>query len=152
MIGLFLLTKKDDKVAALRLFDFFSISFLSSLPLGFLGYFLLSKSKLFSFSNMSLIVAYLVLFIVFIKILLPRLLNSTFKDGTLGFLFLICFSVITIVENLVGRGGGRFYLNLEDLILLIMLCTSVAFLIKQEKLLSKFKKLDKVRKRLYLKG
>ena len=141
MIGLILLTKRDSKIPAARLFDFFSISFLSPMSLGFLGYFLLSKSKFFSYQSVSSIIIYLALFIVFIKYLLPNLLSSRFKEGTVGLIFLISFSAISLLENFIGEVGGKIYFTFEDFILLVMLVASLAFLIKHEKLVEKVRKI-----------
>ena len=151
MAAFFALTRKD-KIPVARLFDFFSISFLCPIFLGYLGYFLLSKSKFFAFWPMSLIIIYLVLFIAFIKYLLPNLLNGRFKEGSIGLIFLISFSVISLVENFVGRFGGKIYFaphhngagfTFEDLILLVILLASSAFLINHEKLMSKIGKIRK---------
>lgn len=140
IIAFFILAKRG-KFPTARLFDFFSISFLSPMALGFLGYFLLSKSKFFSFHDIGLIVVYLALFVVFLKILLPRLLNGQLKEGTIGIIFLICFSIISLVENLVGRVGKNiFNLGVEDIILFLVLFVSLVFLFRQEKLLAKIKK------------
>lgn len=139
IIAFFALTQKE-KMPTLRLFDFFSIAFLIPVSVGYLGNFLLSKGKIFSVHNISLVVIYFALFIVFIKFLLPRLLSGNFKDGTIGFLFLISFSFVSLIENFVDRVGGKFYLNIEDFILLFILVASIAFLIRQEKLIAKIRK------------
>lgn len=136
----FLLTR--NKTPKARLFDFFSISCLSSLPFGFLGYFLLSN-QLLSVEPISIIILYLALFIFCIKILLPKLITGDLKEGTIGLIFLVSFSLISIIENFISRVGGKIYLSVEDLILLMMLVASASVLIIQENLLVKIKKLTK---------
>jgi len=135
-----LLISKQQKFPMGRLLDFFSISFLSVLPIGTIGYFLLGRQNLFTIAPISLVLVYTILFFIFIKILLPRLLSRRLKDGTIGLIFLICFAVISLVGNFIGRVGNLLNLGLEDLILIIMLYASLVFLFRQEKLLTKIKK------------
>ena len=131
---------KYQKLPMGRLLDFFSISFLSALPVGIIGYILVLRQNLFTISPISLVLAYIVLFIVFIKILLSLLLSGRLKDGTIGLIFLICFAIISLVGNFIGRVGNLLNLGLEDLILIIALYASTVFLFRQEKLLTKIKK------------
>jgi len=123
-----------------RLGDFFSISTLSAMPIGFLGLLLL-RGKNFSVVFVVLALTYFALFVLFIKVLLPRLLEGKFKDGTIGILFLICFSIISIAEILVARVGKNiFNLGIENVVLLLIFFISLVFLFRQEKILSKIKK------------
>ena len=135
-----LLISKQQKFPMGRLLDFFSISFLSALPIGTIGYFLLGRQNLFTIWPISLVSIYAVLFFVFIKILLPLLLSGRLKDGTIGLIFLICFAVISLVVNFIGRVENLLNLGLEDLILVIILYASSVFLFRQEKLWAKVKK------------
>lgn len=138
---LFLLTfGKYQKLPMGRLLDFFSISFLSALPIGTIGYFWLVGQNLFTIWQISLVLVYIVLFFVFIKILLPRLLSGRLKDGTIGLIFLISFASISLVVKFIGRVDNLLNLGLEDLILVITLYASTVFLFRQEKLISKIKK------------
>lgn len=141
-----LLLSKLKKLPFGRLLDFFSISFLSSFPFGIVGYFLLSRVNIFTFKPIFLLLIYIFLFFLFLKILLPNLLNGKFKDGTIGLIFLICFAIISLVGNFIGRVGNLLNLGLEDLILVIMLYASTVFLFRQEKLLKKIKKFKLKRK------
>lgn len=137
-----LLLSRSKKLPAGRLFDFFSISFLSCFPFGLLGYFLLSGENIFSSRPITLLLIHVVILIFFLKLLMPRMLSRIFKDGTVGFLFLLSFSIVFLVDNAVGR-VGKLSFGIEDLILILILYTSVVFLFKQEKLLTKLKKLRK---------
>ena len=131
---------KYQKLPMGRLLDFFSISFLSALPVGIIGYILVSKQNLFTIWPISLILVYIAVFFVFIKILLPLLLSGRLKDGTIGLIFLTCFSIISLVGNFIGRVGNLLNLGLEELILVIVLYASTVFLLRQEKLIGKIKK------------
>ncbi len=138
---LFLATRKKSTLPLGRLADFFSIAFLITLPIGFLGYFMLSEDG--SVIRMgSLVITYLILFVVFLRFLLPQLLNGKFKEGTITLIFLISFSLINLVSNAFPTINILdFAKNFENLILLATLIASTAFLIRQEDLLSKIKKL-----------
>lgn len=140
LIVFLILTYKDSKIPKARLFDFFSISLLSTFALGFLGYFLLSKSQLLSAHAISTIILYSILFIVFIKLLLPKLIAGDLKEGTVGLIFLICFSVVSMLENFIIRLGKTFRFTIEDFVLIFVFIVSLVFLIIQEKLLTKVKK------------
>jgi len=139
--ALFLLVlSKRKRLLFGRLLDFFSVSFLSAFPFGLLGYFLLSGENIFSPRSIVLLLTQVIMFIFFLKLLLPRILSGRFKNGTVGFLFLIFFAVVFLVDNALGRAGDILGLGLEDLILILMLYTSVVFLFRQEKLLTKVRK------------
>jgi hypothetical protein len=134
------ITSKQLKLPMGRLIDYFSISFLSGLPIGIIGYFLLDGQNLLKLGPIILVLVYTILFFIFIKILLPGLLSGMLKDGTIGLIFLICFAVISLISGFVSRGKNMFSLGLEDLILVIILYASLVFLFRQEKLLVKIKK------------
>lgn len=136
-------TSKQLKFPMGRLIDFFSISFLSALPIGIIGYFLLDGQNLLKLGSIILVLVYTILFFIFIKILLPRLLSGMLKDGTIGLIFLICFAITSLITNIIARGKNMLNLGLEDLILVIILYTSLVFLFRQEKLMAKLKKLRK---------
>lgn len=82
-----------------RLADFSSIAFLITLPIGFLGYLMFAKKGPEFIETTALIVTYLILFVIFLRFFLPRLLNGKIKEGTITFLFLFLFSIITLLAN-----------------------------------------------------
>lgn len=124
-----------------RLFDFFAVSFLSAMPVGFLGYFILSKIKLFSPMPLFSLISYVVLLALFIKYFLPSLSKGNFKDGTVGLLFLICFSLISITANIISEFNGfYFFRKPENIALIIIFLSSVSLFIKQEKLFWKIRR------------
>ena len=138
----FLATRKKSTLPLGRLADFFSIAFLITLPVGFLGYFMLSEYGFSVIRTGSLVIIYLILFVVFLRFLLPQLLNGKFKEGTITFLFLIFFSLINLVSNAFPKINILDYFkNFENLILIATLIASTVLLIRQENLLSKIKKL-----------
>lgn len=142
---LFLTTRKKNPLPLGRMADFFSIASLIALPVGFLGYFMFSEMG-FSFQRaLSLILIYFILFIIFLRFLLPRLLSGKIKEGSIALLFLICFSIIYLVNNFTGHGGKIFNFQLipENFILILILISSAVFLIRQEDLIEKVKEFRK---------
>jgi len=137
-----LLLSRLKKMPEGRFLDFFSISTLSAMPIGFLGLLLL-RGKNFSLVFVVLALIYFALFVLFIKVLLPRLLEGKFKDGTIGFIFLISFCIISLIENAIDRGvKNLFNPRIEDFVLLLIFFVSLVFLFRQEKLLTKVKRLN----------
>ena len=134
---LYLMLNRKTPLPLGRMSDFFSIGFLITLPVGFLGYFMFSEESLSLIRTISLMVGYTILFSIFWKIFLPQMINGEFKDGTITFLFLICFSVVSFISNIIGNFEGL--LTLENIILSIMFMVSVVALIINEKLISKVK-------------
>jgi len=119
-----------------RIFDIFSISILSCLSLGYFGFFLLSGQNLLSGKSIFLIFVYIILFYLFIKYIHQYLLKGILKDGSGGLLFLISFSAISLVVNIVDKFKNNPFLGKpENPILFVILIISVAAFIKAEKLI-----------------
>ncbi|OGH37664.1 MAG: hypothetical protein A3B44_00125 [Candidatus Levybacteria bacterium RIFCSPLOWO2_01_FULL_38_21] len=136
--GLFflLLISKSKNLPAGRIFDIFSISLLSSLSLGYFGFFLLSRQNLFSAKPIFLILIYIILFYVFLKYIHQYLLKGILKDGSGGLLFLISFSAISLAVNIIDKFKSNPFLGRpENPILFVILIISAAAFIKQEKLI-----------------
>lgn len=141
---LFLMTRKKDSLPLGRMSDFFSLAFLISLPIGFLGYLLFSEGGVQIVKVGSQAVAYFILFIIFLKFFLPRLLNGKFKEGTISYLFLICFSIVSLIANAFSKINILAYFrNFENIILIIILFSSIGILFWKEDLLSIFKQVKK---------
>jgi len=138
---LFLATRKNNTLPLGRMADFFSIAFLITLPIGFLGYFMFSEEGFPVAKAGSLVITYLILFVVSLRFLLPQLLNGKLKEGTIAISILICFCVVSLISNALPKINVLdFFKNFENLILLTTLIASSVLLIKQENLLSKIKK------------
>lgn len=124
---------KYQKLPVAKLFDFFSIGLLSSLPIGTLGYLILTGKNyipIFIFSFL----CYVVLLFLFIKVFLPLSFRSKIKNGSLGIMFLMCFSVVTFFsKNIVNFK----LISLENLIVVITFLVSLILFIKQEMLKAK---------------
>ncbi len=135
LVLVLLLWVKDMPIG--RILDFFSISFLSSLPIGILGYYLLLLGReALDPKPIALFVTYVLLLGVFVKIILPYLLANKLKDGTLGLLFLVSFSAISLIGNKVTKIKNITF-TLEDLVLALVLLVCLGFIVRQEDLLWK---------------
>ena len=142
VIFLFLRARRENSLPLGRMSDFFSIAFLITLPIGYLGYFMFSEDGFSSIRTGSLVITYLILSVIFLRFLLPQLLNGKFKEGTIAFLFLISFSVVNLISNAFSKMSFLdFFKNLENLIFLAVLIALSVFLIKQENLLLKIRRL-----------
>lgn len=138
---LFLTKYGEEKLPLLRICDFFSIAFLISLPVGFLGLLIFSEKSGEIIKLGMQAAAYFVSFVTFLKFFLPWLLSGKFKEGTITFLFLILFSTISLILNAFTNINVLTYLkNFENIILILMLILSSGILVWHEGLLLKTRK------------
>lgn len=144
-IGLFigfLAIRRKNNLPLERMADFFSIAFLVTLPVGILGYFMFSDDGFSVVRAGSLVITYLVLFVIFLRFLLPSLLNGKLKEGTIAFMFLACFSIVSIISNAFGQINILdFFKNFDNLILIAILFSALGLTIRQENLITKVKEL-----------
>lgn len=141
---LFLKNRKKDILPLGRICDFLSIAFLISLPVGFLGYLLFSEKGVNVIRLGVQAATYFILFVIFLKFFLPRLLNGKFKEGTITFLFLICFFLVNLVANAFSQVNILGYFkNAENIILIATILLSAGVLTYYERLLVKLGQLRK---------
>jgi hypothetical protein len=141
---LFQMMRQEESLPVGRISDFFSIAFLISLPVGFVGSLLLSKESIEIIKLGTQAFLYFALFIVFLIFFLPRLLNGKFKEGKITFIFLTCFSVINLVVNAFAKVSILGYFkNFENIILILIFLLSLIIFIKYESLLLKVKQFKK---------
>jgi len=119
------------KLPVARIFDFFAVAFLSCLPIGLVGFLILAGKNYFS-SFVFLFLAYLILLVLFIKILLPASVRGRIKNGSLGGIFLFCFSTVTFLSGIISNFKNFKLISLENFIILILLIVSVTLILKQE--------------------
>lgn len=122
---------KYQKLPAGRIFDFFAIALLSSLPVGTLGYFILTGKNYFPVFIFSFLV-YLIFFGLFVKILLPASVRGRIKNGSLGAAFLLCFSIVTFLSGIISNFKNFKFITPENITILFLLLVSVTFILKQE--------------------
>lgn len=138
---IFFLISDFKKMPTGHLFDLFSVSFLSALPIGLFGYFLLSRIHLLALKPIAIFLVAVLMFVFFIKFLLPKKHKNKFQDGSLGLMFLSLFSLILFTESITGIFKVVSVLKIEELVVLgVTFVISLALLIKQENLLSRIKR------------
>ncbi len=123
---------KYKKIPLGRLFDFFTLSFLIALPWGYLGLsiFLRKQALFLSVLNAAI---YFILTFVFLKLLYPRFMNRTMKEGNLSIIFLTFFSVISLGTSILRQINNQAtLLNLHHILLFSLFVSSLLFLLKQE--------------------
>lgn len=113
-----------------RLFDFFSISLLITMPIGILGSIVLDLSKVTNFQKIFFLLTIFVLGL-FLKFILPKTLSGKIKDGSLGFLFMSCFSISFFVSRVISSTTPLIVLR-DSWILIIIFAFSLFFLFKKE--------------------
>jgi prolipoprotein diacylglyceryltransferase len=124
---------KYRKLPVRRLFDFFSLALLSSLPFGYLiNIFFVKKNEIIYYLIPGIL--YLGIQIFFWKFLLSRIINNELKDGSLSSLFLLTFSLLSLFVSLFykfKRSSLRF--DIEDFLLMGIFLGSFVFLLRNEK-------------------
>lgn len=141
---LFSMKRQGNSLPIGRICDFFSIAFLISLPVGFIGYFMFSEESVGAIRMGSQAAMYFILFIIFLKYFLPQLLNGKFKEGTITFLFLICFSIVSLIANAFAKISILDYFkNFENIILILIFIASLVMLVRYESFLIKMRQFKK---------
>lgn len=115
------------KLAVGRIFDIFSLSLFSVLPVGLLMQILIIKKNVFPL--LVLLLGAVLSAFVFI-LLLRNFQKGNLKDGSIGLLSFTLFSFITFLTGLVGK---------KDILLVIIFLVSTVLFIRQEKLYLKIK-------------
>lgn len=130
---IFISTYKMKKYPTGRIFDFFSMALLASLPFGFLGEQLLVGMQ-DKFVGLLMPVIFLSTLLFFVKVLVPLNMRGEIKDGSLGFLFLIIFSFIELLSYMV-RAKDIFSLlvRVDSILLMLLFIFSLAKLVAQER-------------------
>lgn len=117
-----------------RILDYFALSLLSALPVGYVGKLFLTMS-ISVFENVYLPVVYLILFLFFLKIIYPRVIRNELKSGSLGMFFLFTFSFISLLITILNPENKLFFfVGTEDIIAFLFFVGSLVMLIKQEML------------------
>lgn len=134
-----LLYSASKKMPKERLLDIFSLSFLLSFVVSLFLFMAVEKTPFLSFKTL-IPVSYGLFFLIF----LWAFVKTKLQDASIGILFLIVFSFISLIANLLQRERS-FLLSNEDFILIETFLLSLVFLVKQENLLAKGRKPRKLR-------
>jgi prolipoprotein diacylglyceryltransferase len=122
---------KYKKMPAGKIFDLFTLSFIGVLPVGLIANFIIHFGKVGIFDNI-LFAASLVLLIIFGKLIYPFSTKGEIKDGTLGFIFVAIFSALYFLAKLFLNLKDFSFVNPENILLLLMLFSSLVLLLNQE--------------------
>jgi len=122
-----------------RIFDFFALALLASLPLGFFcAQALINIADVFIVIIMPVI--YMAMLLFFMKVLLPLNVRGEIKDGSLGFLFLMIFSFTSLFARIVRSDDTlKFFTQIDTILLLLLFFFALFFLFLQEKGIKKNK-------------
>lgn len=137
---LFSMRHRENPLPMGRICDFFSLAFLISLSIGFVGFFMFSEENMGTVKLGVQAVTYFILFIIFLKFFLPRLLSGKFKEGTISIIFLICFALVSLISNAFAKINiPAYFKNIENIILILIFVFFAGILIWHENLLLKIK-------------
>ncbi len=114
-----------------KIFDLFTMSFITVLPIGFMITFLVMLGKTSPFFNIFFVCS-LVIYILFAKLIFPFSIRGEIRDGSLGLLFLSIFSFLYFIIKLFMDVKNFSFLDIENIALLILLFSSLIILINQE--------------------
>jgi len=126
---------KYKKVPSGRLFDFFSLAFLFTLPLGFTGYALLLRNNT-SLLYFAVSLLYLTILILFLRILYPRIMNRTIREGNVSIYFLLLFSLISLLTLLLAPGkisADHAVFTLENILLICLFFLILVLAVKRQR-------------------
>lgn len=119
------------KMPAGKIFDLFILAFIGVLPIGIIGNFIIHLGKVGLFENI-LFFASIVLLIIFGKVIYPFSTKGEIKDGTLGYIFIAIFSFLYFLTALFLNLKDFSFINPENILLLLMLFSSLILLLNQE--------------------
>ncbi len=106
-----------------------SLSFV--LPIGMLGYGLLSMGSQLV-PSLILFIVFCLLSFAFFKIVFPYVQRNSLKEGSLGILYLISVSVIFLINNVVQLFGKAKIFEKESLLWVLIIIISIVVFVKQE--------------------
>lgn len=121
---------RNQKLPVGRLFDFFSIAILSSLPFGYLGLFLLGGISVIGF--IFSFIAYGILFFAFIKFLLPMSFRNKIKNGSIFAIFLFSFALVAFLTKVLEEYKNINIINPENFLFLGIFIFSLVIILKTE--------------------
>jgi hypothetical protein len=114
-----------------KMLDLFALSFMVVLPIGLIGSFIVHLGKVSFFSNLIFIFSIFVL-LLFAKIIYPFSGKGEIKDGSLGLMFSAIFSFLYFILKLFLNLRNFSFLNLENILILVVLFSSLILLVNQE--------------------
>lgn len=119
------------RIPAGKIFDIFCLALIGVLPVGIIGNFLLHFGKPDIFTIIFFVCS-LILLPVFGKFIYPFSVRGEIKDGSLGFIFVSVFSFLYFLTKLFLNLSNFSFLNPENILLLVLLFSSLILLLNQE--------------------
>jgi hypothetical protein len=127
------------KMPAGKMLDLFILSFIGTLPIGFLGVFVFLLGKTSVLFNLVFVFS-VILLIIFSKIFYPFSSKGEIKDGTLGLIFIALFSFLYFLTKMFLNIKNFSFVGAENILLLLCLFISLILILNLE-IMDKF--LDK---------
>lgn len=127
------------KLPFARMFDFFCLSFLCAASVGMIVFDVLRilQKKTFDIVDVFVPVIALFLFAIFVWFLLREKL----KDGSAGLLSIIAFTFLFLFQSIMTKSLKTFLLSYDEILLVLILFSSVFWLVKEERFLSQLKRI-----------
>lgn len=114
-----------------RVFDFFTVAFTFVLPLGLLGFFLLSGE--FSLGGMVRLALFTVMGLATNLYFQPKARSLEIKDGTISILFLIFLSLTMLLTGSIDKPGIYSFIHgKESVVYSAFLLLGIILFVKQE--------------------
>lgn len=119
------------KIPAGKLFDLFTVSLTTVMPIGFIGIFVILLGKTNLFFNIMFVVS-LIFFVIFNRFIYTFSIKGEIKDGTLGLIYLFIFSFAYFLVKLFIYIKSFSFLDPENILLLVMLFLSLIIFLNNE--------------------
>ncbi len=137
LLGAFFVLRSK-KMPTSRLIDMFSVSFLASLPVGYMFPLIIAitQKKHISSWNIILPVLYSLLLLLFTLVIFPLQRRNKIKEGTVTLFMLIIFTTTSILIDIFNHVQRFVYIfSAEDILFMIMLIGSIIVLLRHENIL-----------------
>lgn len=122
-----------------RVADFFAVSFLTSVPLGLLGY-MATGGGITKENTIELILFVILLLIVLF--IFPRIYKLNIKDGSSALTIILFTFIIFLAHSFISDSQSRqTFLNSQNIILIVSIFFSIGALLKREGAARLFKKI-----------
>lgn len=130
ILFLFIIAKYK-KIPHGRIFDFFTLAFAISLPIGYLSSVFIAKDFLL-FIYLTNAFLYIIFAFFAGKFIYPRVMSRELKEGSLYIIFLIFFCFVSFLDVIIEYQKQKFPLiNWENILLIIFFLLSLFLFFKQ---------------------
>lgn len=114
-----------------KIMDLFTLSFMGILPIGYIANFIISLGKVSVFNNVIFVFSILIA-LLFAKIIFPFSNKGEIKDGSLSLIFTTIISFLYFLTKLFLNIKDFSFLNIENILILVVLFSSLILLVNQE--------------------